>query len=154
MRRAVLLALALLTPLGCAGPARRGTLACYTPGQPLEESKAADGATYGLYASYQAPGAVPLFQTAAADGMAVGFRRDIDGVVMAVAGHQAVPAPDCECEWRVVPGTGLTRGDKVREKAADASKTVGSVLLIGGILFVAGGLAALYAVGKSNSGVR
>lgn len=151
MRRAVLLALALLTPLGCASPPRREVVARYHPDSPLEEAKAEGGRTYGLYLTGQPRDMPPLFQSASSGGTTVGFRRDVDGVVMAVARNQAVPAPDDPCEWRVIPGRGRARAEKFADATEKVTAGVCGVLLVTGLIVAGLGLAVLYGMGKGNS---
>ncbi|MBX9627220.1 MAG: hypothetical protein K2X82_25680 [Gemmataceae bacterium] len=101
MRRAVLLA-ALLPALagGCRALVRDAETVAYRPGTPPTTAPAECDASYQL----SAPDELRYWlQVDVPAGAAVGFRREPDGSLLAVAGEHVQPIPDGRYVWLCTP---------------------------------------------------
>lgn len=126
MRRVVLLLLAALTALnGCANP-----LAHQTNPQSEHQigptlTRVPEPATYAL-TPLEHPNAVPLATVHLNRGERVGFRRDSDGTLVAVAGKQTFPVPNGTFGWVIVekPTPGLHEKNEQTTEAIDETKLI------------------------------
>jgi hypothetical protein len=133
MRRAVLLALPLLALLGgCRALVRDAVAVEYHPGATPTTTVATCDATYTLYAPEPTP-LVGYAEWDVTEGTTVGYRREPDGSVVAVAGELTTPIPECRSVWRFTPKP-ITRWDRFVVAARDDCKyslgAVVSVLLL------------------------
>ena len=147
MRRAVLLALAVLTVLGgCSHPRRPGVLASYTPGQKPTSAKAPYDATVELYARDEAQASGPLTSTGVTGGTRVGFRREADGSVVAFVGERPVPLQDGRFEWVIVASSWPRWWARRADNAGRAAEAAGNALVFTGIGLGIAALVAAYAM--------
>jgi len=97
VRRMISLAVALGALTGCRALERDVVAVEYRPDRTLASTTAAYDATYYLHApateEKSAPVKVPK-------GATVGFVRESDGVIVAIAGEERTALPDEKCVWK------------------------------------------------------
>lgn len=134
MRRVTLLGLTVLTAIsGCVAVRPDDSVAAYRPGNSVTTTTAGFDATYALYA-VDHPGATgPLLTVPLSRGNTIGFRREANRSVVAVAGERVIPIPDGACEWRVTPETMPGFWQRCGDEATSLGKgfvgTVGALLM-------------------------
>jgi hypothetical protein len=149
MRRAVLVALAFsIIASGCAHPHARKPAAELRAGREPTTRPVRHDATYALTRI----GGVgePLATARVLRDECVGFRREADGSVVAVAGNKSYPMPDGEFAWVLVPGTGPTWRERAGADCKDAAAKCGGALILGGLALGMMGLGFLYGMGTSG----
>jgi uncharacterized protein YceK len=129
--RTVLLALLILALLsGCRSLRDDREAVEYHPGRPATTVVADRDATYRLCAHVPDPGRPTVEVT---NGEVVGFRREPDGSLVAIAGTQTTPVPDIYHVW-VSSSWPVTRwerfADSTREGCKKATVTVVGVVCL------------------------
>lgn len=136
MPRRLSLAFALLSALtGCVSPAPTGTFVGYQDGQAPTTRPVKCEATYALV-SHGAP--APIVEHRAVKGEQLGFRRQPDGSVVAVAPGYTFPLAPGSYSWEVVPGSVPSDRERLlcetREHCLRAAKWTGITLLVVAVL--------------------
>lgn len=125
-RCAVLLPLLLLG--GCKALVREGDVVGYHPDLPPRAEHAPYDTTYTLYALD--PDAQPAYVTIELPkGTPIGYRREPNGALVAVAGEQVTPIPDERAMWRYTP-TPRSRVRQFAVKTRDTGESVVSALIL------------------------
>ncbi len=142
MSRRPLLALALVSAVtGCVSAPPDGPFVEYRAGlTPITRPVKCPG-TYALHADGQP---APLLTRDAVEGERIGFKREADSSVTAIAPEQELALPPGEYAWELVPGTTPPWRDRFRAKAGakvgSAAQQTASAVVIGS------GVAALIAL--------
>ena len=158
MPRRPILALALLSALtGCVAAPPNGPLVEYHAGLTPITRPVKCPATYVLTAADQYRGPVPLAEHHVAKGERIGFRREDDGSLVAVAPGYTLPLPPGAYTWEVVresvPPLRERMWCETRERGIVAGKSTLAVVGVVCLLTVLFALGMVYAVaaGGSNS---
>lgn len=141
MRSAVLLTLSMLIVLnGCANPHANRPAAEIRPDIAPITSEVKYEATYALYRT-DGPG-VPLHSTRLTRGERVGFRRQSDSSVVAVAGGHTLPLGDGTFAWLLVENSSPNWRVRAAQDGQRVAGKLGSGILLGVLaaVFVAGGV--------------
>ena len=156
MPRRVTLALALASALtGCVAAPPSGPLVEYRDGLTPITRPVKCPATYVLTATDQYRGPVPLAEHHVAKGERIGFKRQEDGSLVAVAPGYTLPLPPGAYTWEVVRASVQPLHERLwcetRERTVQAGKT--TLFVVGACCLVVVALAVLYAYaeGESNS---
>ncbi|MBN9118330.1 MAG: hypothetical protein J0I06_04070 [Planctomycetes bacterium] len=130
-RRAAFLLLSLLSPLGgCRALVREGEAIAYRPGTVPATATAKCDATYTLDAVN--PNTNTKYGRDTVDipkGATVGFRREPDGSLVALAGEKVVTIPDEPAAWRYTPAP-VTRWDRFSVAARDACESAATAVIL------------------------
>ena len=150
MRRAVLLALAVsIAASGCAHPHARKPAAEFRAGRAPATRPVRHEASYAL-TRVDGTGE-PLATARVLRDECVGFRREADGTVLAVAGNKTFPLPDGEFAWVLVAGTEPTWRERAGTDWKDAAAKCGGAVILGGLALGLAGFGLLH--GMAMSGV-
>jgi hypothetical protein len=150
MRRVVLLALAFsIAAGGCAHPRGRFPAAEFRAGRAPATRTVRHEASYALMRT-DGPGE-PLATARVLRDECVGFRREADQSIVAVAGNKTFPLPDGEFAWVMVPGTEPPWRERAGTDCKDAAAKVGGALVLGGLALGCVGLGFLYAMASAPS---
>ncbi len=140
---------------GCAGSPPSGPFVEARAGiTPITRPVPCTGA-YALRGTADAPGTVPLYEAHCAKNQRIGFRRELDGSVVAVAPGFELPLVPGAYAWEVVPGSVRPWRERALEASAErwtraARATADSILMLS---IVVGSLAlvGLFAAAKSQT---
>ena len=156
MPRRFTFALAFLSALtGCVAAPPSGPLVEYREGLTPITRPVKCRATYALCAHDRPPGEGVLASHCVAEGERIGFRREEDGSVTAVAPGYTLPLAPGSYSWEVVresvPPWRERFWQKTRDDAEATVKITGTALGVGCLLALLLGLAILYAYAEGNS---
>jgi hypothetical protein len=125
-RRILTLLLPLLSLVcGCMGLRRDREAVEYRPGTPPTTVVAERDATYRLCADEPDPGRPWVDVT---KGERVGFRRESDGSLVAIAGTRTTPVPDVRHVW-ISSSWPVTRWERFAESTVEGSKKVAGIVV-------------------------
>jgi hypothetical protein len=151
MRRAVLLALALLTAAqGCVSPRRSSVVAVYEPGGKTMSRRILLDSLVELHAREH--GGSVITSTGVISGTRVGFRANPDGSVVAFVGDRIVPIPEGRCEWVVVERCWPRWWSRRADDAERGAQAAVQALTLTGFGIGAVTLGAAYLVAQSPRG--
>lgn len=155
MPRRFVMALALVSALtGCVGSPPDGPLVECRAGLTPITRPVQCPATYVLQ-PVDPPGA-PLAEHHVAKGERIGFRREDDGSVSAVAPGYTIALPPGAYAWAVVPASVPPFRERLlcetRERALAAGRATAITAAGAGLLALGLGLTLLYAYAKSEGG--
>ena len=113
---------------GCKALEREGHVVGYHPDLPPRAEAAPYDATYTLYTPD--PEARLAYATIELrKGMTVGFRREPDGSLVAIAGEQVTPIPDARALWCHTP-TPRSQIDRFAVETRDTCESVASAIVL------------------------
>ena len=148
MRRVVLLALAFsIATGGCAHPHARKPAAEFRAGRAPTTRPVCHEASYALM-RIDGPGE-PLATARVLRDECIGFRREADGSVVAVAGNKTFPLPDGEFAWVLMSGTEPPWRERAGTDCKDVGAKVGGALVLGSLALGCVGLGFLYAMASA-----
>jgi hypothetical protein len=155
MRRQVTACFALAAALtgGCTSgpPCHEGRLiAEHHPGGPATTTAAPYRADYALYQE-QGDGR-PFLWRGLARQESVGFERNADGALLAVAGPDHIPLTEGCYTWHITPQSEPNVGRKLALLLNDTSETVVYGVVVAGLVGAGVGLLVLYAMAAGHSG--
>jgi hypothetical protein len=147
--------LALVSVLtGCVGSPPRSPFVEYREGLPPAVRRVTCEATYTLYLADR-PSAV-ITEHHITRGERIGFRREEDGSVAAVAPGQIILLPPGAYTWGVLPGSVPPWRERflceARQYSFATARVTGITLLAIGVAALAIGLFVLYAEAKTRTG--
>ncbi len=136
-RRIAPFAFLVLLPLGgCKALVREGEAITYQPGTPPTTTVAKCDATYSLDAKH--PDTNTKYGWGTFDvlkGATVGFRREPDGSLVAIAGEQIAPIPDERAAWHYTP-TPVTRLDRFAVSTRDRCEHAAGLVVLTPLLML------------------
>ena len=154
MPRCAIFALALLSALtGCLNPPPRGPLVEYRTGQVPKTRTVRCEANYVLVTKNATSANGQLTEHHIVKGERVGFRREDDGTVTAIAPGYTVPLPDGAYAWEVVRTSVPPWRERLWCETRDRSVATGKVTLfvVGACCVVAVALVLIYAYAQGDT---
>lgn len=146
-RRAALLVLVTATAVGdCANPHAGHPVAEMRPGITPITSEVRYGATYALHRTDE-PGEA-LYTTHLVRGERVGFRREADRSVVAVASGQTLPLGEGTFAWVMAEGSVPTWRERAGQDCRDVAVGVGTGLAAAGIVLACVAGAVVYGLAQ------
>jgi hypothetical protein len=149
MRQFTLILLSVLMPVsGCVNPYGRRSVAQVAPGIAPSELKVCYESTYALFRTDELGAAI--YSTHLMRGERVGFRRECDGSLVAVASCQLIPLSEGTYVWKVVPGTAPTLRERALKHWHQFGTGMHGVLIVAGLAVVGCAIVAIWFVYKSK----